>query len=658
MLEAQQLLTVVAPHLTLWTAVRASYLPGIITAGAAVILLSLWQVIGGPTDERWLVLALLTVLSGSATLRIPGAGASFSISDSFTIASALLFGPAAATITVAIDGLVISGWLSRRKIIPRRILYNATAPALAMWIAAHTFYVLVDGDPASRAMRSVWDLVLPLTVFAAMFFILNTAFVAGAVALERRKPVVAIWRQHFSGLWLTYFGGAAAAALLLVLVQGQNPDLLVLVLLAPIPLIIYATFRNAVGRIEDRLGHLDSVNQVYLSTIEALAHAIDAKDQVTHGHLRRVQRYATELAHALGIKDELQLRALEAAALLHDIGKIAVPDHILNKPSTLTRPEYEKMKRHATVGADILASIGFPFPVVPIVRHHHESWNGTGYPAGLAGPAIPIGARILAVVDCFDALISDRPYRRRLTSQEAIRILEARSGSMYDPQVVRKFVEIYEQISAEPDATLSSDVLSNISTAQVESTQPAANPFGTDTLATLLDLGLELTRAANGHDALHCVHTALRRLMPTDTTVVYLHRREVDALVAAYVDGMHAEVIRGTLVPHGRRLSGWVAANRQTIANADPTLDLGDIAVPLEPALQTCLSVPICAYGDVIGVLSVYSLRSQPFTEAQTLTVEAVATSLGRILPTWNTPTAPSLRPRPLSHPHNRLAVH
>jgi putative nucleotidyltransferase with HDIG domain len=647
-----------SPDLTLRTAVRVAYVPGIIAAGAAVILLSVWQVIGGSTDERWLILALLTVLSGSATLRIPGTTASFSISDCFTMSSALLFGPATATITVAIDGLVISGWLSRRKLILRRILYNATAPPLAMWLAANTFYLLVGGDPAGRASQSVWALVLPLALFAAMFFVMNTVLVAGAIAIEQRKPLVRLWKEHFSGLWLTYFGGAAAAALLLVLVQGENPDLLKLVLLAPIPLIIYATFRNAVGRIEDRLGHLDSVNQVYLSTIEALAHAIDAKDQITHGHLRRVQRYAIELAHALGINDHAQLRALEAAALLHDIGKIAVPDHILNKPSTLTRTEYEKMKRHATIGADILASIGFPFPVVPIVRHHHEAWDGTGYPAGLSAQAIPIGARILAVVDCFDALISDRPYRRRLTPQEAIRILETRSGSMYDPHVVQKFVEIYERVSAEPmAATVSPDVFSNINTAQVESSQPAASPFSPETLAALLDLGLDLTRASNGTDALHHVHTALRRLMPADTTVVYLHRREADALVAAYVDGVHADGIRGTLVPHGQRLTGWVAANRQTIANADASLDLRELAAPLNPPPQTCVSAPICAYGDVIGVLSVYSLRSQPFTEAQTLTVEAIATSLGRILPTWNTPTSPTLRPRPLSSP-SRAAVH
>src|SRR5262249_43588813 len=154
------------------------------------------------------------------------------------------------------------------------------------------------------------------------------------------------------------------------------------------------TFRTAMGRVEDAGHHLAELNRLYLSTIETLAMAIDAKDQVTHGHIRRVQAYAIGLARELGVKDETLLKAIEAAALLHDMGKLAVPEYILNKPGKLTPAEFEKMKLHASVGADILKAIDFPYPVVPIVRHHHENWNGTGYPAGRRGTDIPIGARI------------------------------------------------------------------------------------------------------------------------------------------------------------------------------------------------------------------------------------------------------------------------
>src|SRR5207342_1608659 len=177
--------------------------------------------------------------------------------------------------------------------------------------------------------------------------------------------------------------------------------------------------------------HVRHINELYLSTIEALAMAVDAKDQITHGHIRRVQVYATQLAGRLGVTDDQQLKAIEAAALLHDMGKLAIPEYILNKPGKLTAAEFEKMKRHASVGADILSAIDFPYPVVPIVRHHHENWDGTGYPTGLRGTDIPIGARVLSVVDCFDALTSDRPYRPKLSDADALRILIERRATMY-----------------------------------------------------------------------------------------------------------------------------------------------------------------------------------------------------------------------------------
>ena len=202
------------------------------------------------------------------------------------------------------------------------------------------------------------------------------------------------------------------------------------------------------ARVEDTNRHLTKVNSLYLSTIETLALAIDAKDQVTHGHIRRVQTFAVELAKSIGISAVEQLKAIEASALLHDMGKLAVPEHILNKPGKLTEAEFEKMKLHASIGADILSSIEFPYPVVPIVRHHHENWNGTGYPAGISGVDIPIGARILSVVDCFDALTSDRPYRPRLSVEDATKILVDRRGSMYDPMVVDAFLRLKPMLAA------------------------------------------------------------------------------------------------------------------------------------------------------------------------------------------------------------------
>ena len=193
------------------------------------------------------------------------------------------------------------------------------------------------------------------------------------------------------------------------------------------------------GRIEDANNHVEQLNRLYMSTIETLAMAVDAKDQVTHGRHQRVQEHSVDLARH-GVDDDNLIKAIEAASLLHDMGKLAIRND-LNKPGKLTVAEFEVMKTHSSLGADILAAIDFPYPVVPIVRHHHENWDGSGYPDGLIGTDIPIGARILAVVDCYDALTSDKPYRSRLTVDEAIAILTARRGSMYDPLVVDVFID-------------------------------------------------------------------------------------------------------------------------------------------------------------------------------------------------------------------------
>src|SRR3954465_76456 len=203
--------------------------------------------------------------------------------------------------------------------------------------------------------------------------------------------------------------------------------------------------------------------------------AIDAKDQITHGHIRRVQSYAVGLARRVGVADETLIKAIEAAALLHDMGKLAVPEYILNKPGKLTSAEFEKMKLHASIGADILSAIDFPYPVVPIVRHHHENWDGTGYPARIKHTDIPIGARILSVVDCFDALTSDRPYRPRLSDEEAMEILMQRRGSMYDPLIVDTFAKVHREITPEAQANVASDhVLSELITSTLPPYVPPA----------------------------------------------------------------------------------------------------------------------------------------------------------------------------------------
>ena len=292
----------------------------------------------------------------------------------------------------------------------------------------------------------------------------------------------------------------------------------------PLLLVIYLTFKTSMARVEDAKKHLAEMNTLYLSTIETLAMAIDAKDQVTHGHIRRVQIYARGLAAAVGMKSDNEIKAIEAAALLHDMGKLAIPEHILNKPGKLTPAEFEKMKRHAPIGAEILSAIDFPYPVVPIVRHHHEQWDGGGYPDGVKGRDIPLGARVLSVVDCFDALTSDRPYRPKLPDSEALAILTERAGRMYDPDVVETFIRIHKSIAPTEKELAGRKAIGAIIASELEAAEPEV-AFDRDRapetreIHLLNELASELEKVSTLQEVCDIVSSYVVRLMPAGCPV-------------------------------------------------------------------------------------------------------------------------------------------
>ena len=537
---------------------------------------------------------------------------------------------------VALDSLVISLWIFRSSRRPERVLFNFGAPAVAVWIASRVFYALSGIQPLAEAPHPIFDLIVPLTLLAVIYFLLNSWLIAIAVGLEQQVSALKVWRSNFLWLSLNYFSGASVAALLIPYIQGpQYIVFRVIGVLLPLLLISYLTLRTALGRVEDANRHLSELNKLYMSTIETLAMAIDAKDQITHGHIRRVQKFAVGLARAMGINEGTQIQAIEAAALLHDMGKLAVPEYILNKPGPLTAAEFAKMKLHASVGADILSAIEFPYPVVPIVRHHHECWNGSGYPDGLKGSEIPIGARILSVVDCFDALTSDRPYRPRLSDAEALRILHERRGSMYDPLVVDTFATVYGEIAPEDNDTGDANKNGLSAITRGGQSQKEGLPGGASRLNEIsasteeMLILYELARNLNGRLELaetgDLIAKHLRRLVPATTCVFFLYDASVDELASAHAAGENAAHFSGVRIEMGQRLSGWVAAHRQTIINSDPVLDLGEVARALRPPLRSCLSTPLLADGNLVGVLTVYSTHRDAFSEEHRRRVEVIA---------------------------------
>ena len=399
---------------------------------------SLREIRSEPPGIEWLFCAM-TVLAGCFTIKLPSLPANLSVSETFVFTSVLLFGSAAGTVTVVIDALVISFWQKTARSTPGRLSVQRGGAGHRDSSRGETLFFLVSGaSPGQISSGNLRPVVFPIFGSGATLLChqqLPNRWCHGRLtaAPRRSRCGVATFRQSAS----TTLSAAALRC------YGQPTptelNLAVLGIIVPILLVSYYTIRTSMGRLEDANRHVRHINELYLSTIEALAMAVDAKDQITHGHIRRVQVYATQLAARLGVTDEQQLRAIEAAALLHDMGKLAIPEYILNKPGKLTPAEFEKMKRHADIGADLLSSISFPYPVVPIVRHHHENWDGAGYPSGLSGHDIPLGARILSVVDCFDALTSDRPYRPRMSDEDSFAILRDRSGRMYRSSCRRYF---------------------------------------------------------------------------------------------------------------------------------------------------------------------------------------------------------------------------
>ena len=618
------------------------YISGVVIAGAATVLQSFYDLAAHPIGWNWAILAALTLVSGSATVRLPSLPATISVSETFVFTSVLLFGSSAGTLTVALDALVISFW-SYRKGHPRyKIIFNVCALPFTIWIAAHIFFLFPSIQPLATAPRTdlvrITNLVGPLVVFTVVYFALNSWIITFAISLERRLPAFAIWRDNFLWLSLNYFGGASVAALLVS--YTRDLDFTYLVVIVPLLVVLYFTFSMSMGRIEDANRHLTQLNSLYMSTIETLAMAIDAKDQITHGHIRRVQTYAVSLAKEVGVTDSALIRAVEAAALLHDMGKLAVPEYILNKPGPLTPAEFDKMKLHASVGADILSAIDFPYPVVPIVRHHHENWDGTGYPDGLAGTGIPIGARILSVVDCFDALTSDRPYRPRLADREALRILVDRRGSMYDPLIVDTFVSVYSRIvPATPSISENPSLLAIAgASANAPLNPPQAKRLdeiagSTEEMLTLFDLARGLTSPMFLPAVGDVISKHLKRLVPCSLCVFFLYDVGTDELVAAHSAGDNASLLSGLRIGLGQRLSGWVAANRQSIRNSDPVLDLGEAGRGMDPRPRSCLSTPLeLGKNELVGVLTLYSTGTNAFSEEHQRVLEVVARQVAPIV--------------------------
>ena len=590
-----------------------------------------------PEPKLFLLYLGLAILCSLLQIRISGAsGPPLSANVPVVLLAILELSPAEAVIVGAVAALV-QGILNRKaRKLGWHLVLGIGVAACAIATADFIYRSLIPGAIHSAA--------LGLLVASLALFFANTFPVAlashGASSLRLGQH----WKDSYS--WLVpYYLVAAATAGVANAAATSRISFQTMLLVLPGVYLAYRYYRVQKSNLEIREKTAEKMAALHLRTIEGLALAVEAKESLnTRGHLRRVRVYALALGQDLGLQGD-ELEALQAGALLHDIGKLAVPEYILTKPGKLTAQEFAKMKVHPIVGAEIVEQVQFPYPVAPIVRAHHEKWDGSGYPFGLKGEDIPIGARILSAVDYLDALASDREYRRAMPLDEAMKVVESEAGKGLDPRVVKALSKRYRELE---QAVSTSDVHSVTLSRNIAVERGRAPDAGLDLWAlsgaasdesdfvntiaaagrehqVLLALTEGLGSSIDLDTILEHVGSGLRELIPHQAMAVYVPQG--DTMSIAHSAGQHKTMLARE-VRVGEGLVGWVAQNEQPIVNGNPTVERG-FRGEIEQALQAALAIPLKGSGGLAGVLAFYQRQKDSFNTEHLRILTSLAPRIG-----------------------------
>ncbi len=615
------------------------YIVAILLAAASVTAYALMTSrVSDPV--RLIAYTVAALIAAGMKVSLPGITGTMSVSYVFILIAIAELSLGEVVLIAALSSIVQSVWYAKKRPQPVHLAFNAASISLSSAAAYAAYHY-----SAHLTSDHTLQLGLQLASASGTYFLLNTFSIAGVVALTENGKITSIWRNGYFWSFPYYMIGASITALMRYLSNFFDWKLSLFVF--PVVYVIFRSYRLYLGQLEREKHYAEEMAALHLRTIEALALAIETKDHTTGTHLRRVQVYAREIAKELSL-DESETKALQAASILHDIGKLAVPDYIISKPGRLTPEEFEKMKIHPIVGAEILATINFPYPVVPIVRAHHEKWDGSGYPDGLRDTSIPLGARILACVDCFDALASDRQYRKALPLPEALAVVQRESGRSFDPAVVtilaRRYLELEQLAGAEPiqePGKLSLEVKIARGEApdsgfQGESARTSAQTGGSplhsvaaarEQVQALYELTKSIGPSLSVTETLSVIATRIKGLVPYDTIVIYL--REGTTLTAAYVNGENHKLFSSLRLPLGEGLSGWVAENRKPILNGNPSVEPGYLQDPSKfSTLRSALSLPLETPAGVIGVLGLYRAEKDGFSGEDLRVLQAINSKL------------------------------
>jgi diguanylate cyclase (GGDEF)-like protein/putative nucleotidyltransferase with HDIG domain len=616
--------------------------------------LSLWSWVG---LAPFAVLVSLTLASSRFTVpvtSVDGVSQSYkSVADAFIFLAVMMYtlspansiGPA--VILSAIVGFISSFRLSK----PQATVFAIGTSIISTFAASLVYRFLVlalaDGALSGNESGVVLNILLfPLCVFGLVQYALSTFSTAAFNTFRSGTNQLTLSRESVIWTLLTQVAGVTSAALFYsALREGTVPFFFVGFLIIVLVHFLYRFNETRVREVRrseaDKLRYAEEIAVLHMNTIESLAIAIDAKDQTTHGHVRRTQLYATEMGRLLKVS-ESELQALVAGALLHDIGKLAVPEYILNKPGKLTESEFAKMKIHPTVGGDILKRVNFPYPVEDIVRYHHEKWNGSGYPKGLKTEQIPLVARIISVVDFYDATRCDRPYRKGMKREDSLALLQKMSGTSFDPKVVDLFIkhvtefdsllglqDIQEQVPSEnldlqtktrPDAGLAADVLGvpdNIGFRSI--TEAQREVFALHEIAQTIGSSL------NMNDTVTLISNKLRAIVPFDSCIIFIVEDRSGKAIAMHVSGDHAEHFARRHMNVGDGITGWVIANARSMCNSSPELDLVGLPDEIVKNYRGVLVSPLIREDGAFGAITLYSKSRSSYTSEHVRLLESVA---------------------------------
>ena len=598
---------------------------------AGVAQIPLW---GGHDPEKYTCYVIAALVACGLKVRRPGINGEVSMNYLFVLL-ALIDLNLQETLAISSLAVVILAAVQR----PPKINGARRRGNEAL---ADTFATLVSSGCSILAAQAVFhspllasQVVEPTVKFVAAAIASFVGFnlpAAALLALTYGGNARKVWQACY--VWtLPYYVLAGA---LIGFYGSTRPSLGLesLTVILPFVFLFYQTYRTYMKRLDKQRSNASRIERLYMRTIETLALAIGAKDRQMEGHLQRVQLYASAIGKEMNLSAS-EMKALEAAALLHDIGKLAVPEHIISKPGRLTPEEFDRMKIHPIVGAEILERVSFPYPVVPYVRHHHERWDGSGYPAGLRGEDIPIGARILAVVDCMDALASDRQYRRALPLERAVEQIALESGRSFDPKIVAILKRRYREFESLTDAHRAKDLPKNAGQQQGGTSTPpfdrVVKAIGASTaeVNSLFELTQELGNSLSLPETFAVLGPVVKRLVPYSALIIYLKRR--DRLYARHVAGEHLDDAAVLELPIGEGISGVVASSGNHALNEDPANEspAADVTEKLS-MFRSVLAVPLSGADSIVGCMSLYHEDRDAFTNEHLRRLKAILPKLSQ----------------------------